>query len=217
MITTIKFTDDWRCFSKDEQLVFFPGVNLLVGDQGCGKSSLLTAIRNCGSKLSRGDRGYSEKKQAELVTTGVSKTYTFDFERDNYRTKGYFDGSIGFHISAMYQSHGEVNNCLLEALGVVENSVCFIDEPDMALSIRSVLRLAEILKDLAKPEKGNQVIAAVHNPFLIAEFEQVLSLEHRRWMTSEEFIAAQQGPRVETKVSEVGMLKGFKSKKASRP
>ena len=184
MITSIKFTDDWRCFSKDEKLVFFPGVNLLVGDQGCGKSSLLAAIRNCGSKLSLGDRGYSEKKQAALVTTGVSTTYAFDFEHDNYRTKGFFDGAVGFQISAMYKSHGEVNNHLLKALSEVKNSVCFIDEPDMALSIRSVLQLAKLLNDLGTPEKGNQIIAAVHNPFLIAEFDQVLSLEHRRWMLS---------------------------------
>ena len=44
MLNTLKFKENWRCFKAGDTFDFRPGVNLLVGDQGCGKSSLLQAI-----------------------------------------------------------------------------------------------------------------------------------------------------------------------------
>jgi predicted ATPase len=38
---------------------------------------------------------------------------------------------------------------------------------------------------------GGQVIATAHNPIVIAGFPEVYSLEHRRWMSSREFIESQ--------------------------
>ncbi len=72
---------------------------------------------------------------------------------------------------------------LSEAQG---RTLLLLDEPDMALSIRSVHRLAALLQRAA--DDGHQVIAAVHNPIVIASQPRVLSLEDRTWMSSERFI-----------------------------
>jgi predicted ATPase len=66
-------------------------------------------------------------------------------------------------------------------------TLLLLDEPDMALSIRSVHRLAALLQRAA--DDGHQVIAAVHNPIVIASQPRVLSLEDGMWLSSERFIA----------------------------
>jgi len=197
MLTSLEVTNDWRCFAAGERFPFYPGVNLFVGDQGCGKSSLLGLIRNCGSKLKTSDRDRSDKKHATLTFEGPeSQSLAFDFEKDNFRTKGYFDGAVGFHVGSLFASHGETNQTLLNTLDKVENSVLFLDEPDMALSIRSAHALAQLFARVA--ERGNQILAAVHNVVVIQYFEQVLSLEHRRWLPSKDFIAWQYEPKLDT-------------------
>jgi len=65
--------------------------------------------------------------------------------------------------------------------------VCWIqDEPDGNLSIRSCLQLAKLFKQAL--ENGCQVIASIHSPVVMEQFEKVYSLEHRRWMKPQEFI-----------------------------
>ena len=61
-----------------------------------------------------------------------------------------------------------------------------MDEPDMALSIRSVNKLVKLFKLLIR--KQNHIICSVHNPILINGFNEVLSLEHKKWMLGSEFI-----------------------------
>jgi len=179
MIKSIRFKTDWRCFKEGDFFEFEPGVNLLVGDQGTGKSSILTLFRwatNQETEL---------RKVADLKCDGLVELRIFDFERDNPRTRGYVKFAADVYMR--YQSHG---NCVLALFDVMDEETdtkkCFVlDEPDMALSIRSINKITAKLQ-----ATNHQVIAAVHNPFLIRAFPQVLSVEHKRWMPSEEFISS---------------------------
>lgn len=67
-----------------------------------------------------------------------------------------------------------------------------MDEPDMALSIRSIAKLVGKLRQAV--QNNCQVIAAVHNPLLINSFDEVFSVEHRRWMKSSQFVELQWQP-----------------------
>ncbi len=116
----------------------------------------------------------------------------FDFEKDNRRTLSYFEVDIQFQLAAMFHSHGQSNMAMLENLGTAKGAMLFLDEPDMALSIRSVKRLADIF--LALAANGCQVIAAVHHPFLIWAFPEVYSLDTRQWVGSREFVNSQLKP-----------------------
>ena len=49
MIKSLKFKDDYICFFKNQSFEF-KGVTLLVGDQGCGKSTMLSLLFNLISK-----------------------------------------------------------------------------------------------------------------------------------------------------------------------
>jgi predicted ATPase len=191
MITQVEFTKDFRCFTAGEVIKFRPGVNLLVGDQGCGKSTLLATIRNCGSKLKASDRAYRKERCAEVKvhSEGPVQTMAFDFEYDNLRTKGHFGENIQQQVGSMFASHGEVNRVIHRSMSKAKDTIIFLDEPDMALSIRSCYELGRTMQECAAA--GCQIIAAVHSYVVIELFEQVLSLEHREWMDTDVFISDQ--------------------------
>lgn len=191
MLKSITFTQEWRCFKVDDTFSFLPGVNLLVGDQGCGKSSLLSAIRNNGMKLSYSDPDHSSHKVAKVVVDAVADSFKFDFEKDSFRTRKYIGDNPMFQVMSHKVSHGEANRLVLDNLDGIKGSVIFMDEPDMALSIRSIYKLVAQMKQFHAD--GNQVIVAVHNPFVIQSFDNVLSLEHRLWMPGSDFIQIHEG------------------------
>lgn len=172
MLESITFLKDYRVFKEGQMFEFKPGINLLVGEQGTGKSSLLKLI--------------AEHKRDILdpKTTGDKsiRTRFFDFESNNPRTKSYIETATD--IAIRFVSHGECNNKLLRAISTFDKDVLILmDEPDMALSIRSIHKLYKLLQEMP-----NQVVCSVHNPLLIELVGEVLSLEHDKWMSSNEFI-----------------------------
>jgi len=186
MLKSIRFIRDYRCFKKDDAFTFRPGINLLVGEQGTGKSTLINIVRD------EGKGGKTKDRTITLEATPI-KMMAFDFEKDTPRGKSYFNDDMDMiaQVQCLFVSHGEMNNAILKALGTHKEILFMMDEPDMALSIRSCHKLVGLFKKAA--EEKCQVIAAVHNPIIIEAFPEVLSLEHRKWMTSKDFIDAHKG------------------------
>jgi predicted ATPase len=183
MIESLQLKEDWRCFQKDELFEFRPGVNLLVGDQGSGKSSILTFFQWAISNLE------SHKKTLEQLANIKCQSVElrfFDFEKQNPRTKSRIDHIAD--VALRWTSHGAAVLAIIDVLKEPSEKakVFIMDEPDMALSVRSIHKIIITLQ-----QTKHQVIAAVHNPFLIQAFPEVLSMEHRRWMPSEEFLESQ--------------------------
>jgi predicted ATPase len=191
MIESITFKKDWRCFKAGEQVNFRPGINLLVGDQGCGKSSVLQAIRDIAIT---GDRRM--KDLIGIKFTGKFRVSYFDTEKNNPRTMSYLDDGMGlFQVQSHFASHGQTMRPILEAMP--EEGVLLVDEPDTALSPRSILDLIKLLR--SRESRGMQLLVACHNPWLIEDAEEVLSLEHRRWLIPSEFLAIHRTRPVEKK------------------
>jgi predicted ATPase len=191
MLRSIRFERDYRCFREGQTVEFRPGLNLLVGDQGCGKSTIIELVRNRASR----HKWLSDPVSAIAAVDADKGTPCagFDFEKDNYRTRPNFDDNAGLHVAAGQASHGQVTTKVLWGLTRLPSPhLIMLDEPDMALSPRTVMQLAHLLVDLA--ERGHQVVASCHNPWLIEIAPEVLSLEHGRWMPSGEFLASHSGP-----------------------
>lgn len=191
----VVFTRPWRCFNRGRKITFRPGVNLLVGDQGSGKSTLLELITSYTS--SRKLENEEARKTIKLLVGANARVMSFDFERDNPRTLSHFHENadmMGFQIASRHRSHGEtalglINSFVIHLTEKPKPDLCVVllDEPDMALSPRSARKLARAFDEIAAA--GHQVIAAVHNPIVIASQDEVYSLEHRRWMSSKTFLA----------------------------
>lgn len=176
MLKRVTFKRDYRCFKQGETISFEP-LTLLVGDQGCGKSTVLQLLTNAG-----------RKDASEIISIEATPiaTRAFDYEKDSPRKGDVFTRTDVF---SRMVSHGEFVRKLNESI-CEQKGVCWLqDEPDASLSIRSCLKLAEDIKTALA--NGCQVIAAVHAVTLIQQFKRVFSLEDRSWMTPDEFIQRQ--------------------------
>jgi len=195
MINMVLVLKPWRCFTGEEVIHFRPGVNLIVGDQGSGKSSLFQAIQLRGMSTPASWKLPPKDEVPVMIDWQGDPVpvFAFDFEHDSYRTKPFFEGDFPFHLNAMHSSHGEMVVAMFDKLEETKLAdmpmFVLVDEPDMALSIRSCLRLVRIFKRVA--ELGGQVIATAHNPILIGGFEEVYSIEHGEWMTSQKYMNTQ--------------------------
>jgi len=197
MIHALEFIADHRCFKIGDTLTFRSGLNLLVGDQGSGKSTALRLIINSAKSgaLDRHDRADAEK--VCKLRVDPMRVMSFDFEKDNPRVSAHFSDRMdyGAQITSRWKSHGEFTNMVLHALLQIDKpTILLVDEPDMALSMRSITKLIDIFKDVVS--KGCQVLAAVHHPWIIESTPEVYSLEHRRWMSSAAFLVEMRKPEV---------------------
>lgn len=188
MLDSVKFLKSWRCFKEGDVIDFRPGINLLVGDQGCGKSSLLTVLNN--------DGVIDKDKIASLDAPAGTITYYLDFEKGSIRGMEFQTAQLkGIDIQAvlanMWCSHGESVNAILRSMPSKKDAIIFNDEPDMALSIRSIKKLFNLMTEHVA-EYNQQIIVSCHNPYLMELVGDVYSLEHRTWMNYSDFKTAMQ-------------------------
>jgi len=194
IIHCISFISAFRVFKPGDLITFRPGVNLIVGEQGSGKSSMYKMLVDfviggeTKSKFTKDDAA----KICNVIPTGPCKVAVMDFEKGNPRILSYFNhDDIQFQMSSLFSSHGECVNGLIKTLQREKEEVpttFIMDEPDMALSIRSIYKLIDTLEILVA--NGHQLIANVHNPLLIASQPEVYDMAKREWMTSKKFIAS---------------------------
>lgn len=189
----IEFNEDFRCYKAGEIIEFKPGINLVVGDQGCGKSSLFDAIiKNFGILTADYDPNSSYVfLDTESMNPRLDESYKAHRNFSNWREedKAKAEAAIDrFALGFNQQSHGQVMLPLLLAKKD-KRKTFFIDEPEAGLSIRSQYKVLNHYKELAK---NNQLIIATHSSIFIQEIGEVLSLENgRKWMSASEFIELQ--------------------------
>src|SRR5690242_18355643 len=90
MLSSVTFIKDFRCFKAAERVDLHPGINLLVGDQGAGKSSLISILRGVGGDhIALGPMSIKEARATVKIAVTVGekfKFFGFDFEKENPRT-----------------------------------------------------------------------------------------------------------------------------------
>jgi len=188
-ILSVKIKKNYRTLSKDLMIELRP-LTLLVGEQGCGKSSLLDLLQKNSDKIELGLSDYVLKNSID--------SFYFDTEKMNPRTvdvqSAYSnpDGTkkgigMGNALSTYFKSHGEtLKEFTVNRIHQAKNCVLLMDEPESALSLRNQYKLSNELHDAVN--RNVQVIISTHCLPIIESVEEVYSLEHNRWMTSKEFI-----------------------------
>lgn len=198
-ISKISFRESYRNLPAD--LVIEPrALNLLVGEQGSGKSSLLELMHEHGTR-----KGKKSVLGIELTPETIQKgvtTYYFDSEKHNPRMKDpshytNVDGTnrgIGYvsALTSRFVSHGELlKQFTVDGLVRAKDSIVFIDEPESGLSIRNQYKLVASVNEAVY--NGCQLFIATHCLPLIESCEHVYSMEHRCWIESGAFIETQKG------------------------
>ena len=187
-IKKVTFTEDFRCFSKSAVIEFGPGVNIIVGDQGTGKSSLYTCIQEAATSKTAADKEHSVLK----VKGDPIGVFAFDFEKDNHRTSSYFSPQLpmDFQAEMRFISHGEYAKTMFYQVKTAKKALLLMDEPDTALSPRSCLHLAKMFQRLVD-KQDCQVIVMCHNPILFMSQEEVYNLEEMAWINAADYLQKQ--------------------------
>ena len=205
----------FEIFSKDFMIEFKSGVNIIVGENGCGKSTLIRLIRgyvgtsfkdliSFDDKMKNENyylRHYQDNYNGPLIIDGIAKyinTIFFDGENDNpvialpkmiNPMKDDFVKLTTEYIFSNEESHGESMLPLINY--ILDNAkggyTIFMDEPETALSLGNQLKLAQKLKKSAN-EFGNQLIVSTHSLAIINEFQDIYDMEDRKWVDSRIYV-----------------------------
>lgn len=190
----VKFNNDFRCYKAGDTIEFTKDITLLVGEQGCGKSSLFYSIMNFHESGISADFDPNSSYlflDTEKMNPRLEDSYKAHRKFDNWRDddKAKAEAAVDrFALDYNEQSHGQIMLPLLLANKNVKNKTLFFDEPEAGLSIRSQYKVLEHFKKLSK---NNQLVIATHSIVLIKEIGEVYSLEHKKYMSADEFIETQ--------------------------
>lgn len=179
----ISITSDHRitklpAFPKGHTFALDRGITWIVGENGTGKSTLLSAIKQ---RTDRADIEIMRKHPVyfdELEDLG-SKTalYYFDSEKSNPRSQPV--GSM-FTAASHFVSHGETITAILLGLEKIPGTgmIILIDEPESALSPWRQKEIAAFLKKFSE-ERDAQIICSTHSiVFIESGFGSILELNN---------------------------------------
>ena len=140
---------------KEDIIHFKPGINLIIGENGCGKSSLFKLLTHPSE----------EEKEVCKVDSIIGTYYLFDFEKDNPRKSSSITTMP--QITSRLMSHGESNKAIIQLMAKEESKNCmfFMDEPEQALDIKGIKMLLKIIKS----SKALQINIITHHPYLILD------------------------------------------------
>ena len=202
-------------FPKNLVIELNSGVNIIVGENGSGKSTFISLIKNyVGKPLDNLSRHFSKYKDEEdhhahyqddyngYIKVDGKVTYKntifFNGEEDNPITaipkminpsKGNFISLSAQLFFSQEESHGE---SMIPVLDYILNEAkggytIFMDEPETALSLKNQIKLAHQIKRSAE-EYGNQLIISTHSLAIIQEFFTIFDMETRKWGKREKYV-----------------------------
>lgn len=139
-----------RCRVKRyRNLAFEPGLNLLIGPNGTGKSTIMKAIAECPDcqRVEDGEAEYvyfdTENMNPHM---GVSPTQTLKV--------------MALRTRAMFSSHGEILQAAFSTLRITPRTCLLLDEPEAGQDFAHVMALHASMQRAAA--RGAQVICATH-------------------------------------------------------
>lgn len=142
-----------RRVKRYRHLSFTPGLNLLIGPNGTGKSTILEAIAEC--------------PDCRRIEEGPTEYVHFDTERMNPHLGGGPTGDyrhVVVRTRALFSSHGETLRDAFSTLRVTPRTCLLLDEPESGQDFDNVLALRAAMDRAVS--RGAQVICSTHQVLL---------------------------------------------------
>jgi len=179
-----RFVDYFELKEKYETIkpfkcVFKTGLNVIVGENGSGKSTML--------RLMMGEK--QEFFEAKMVKGANMDCRFFDTEMDNPRRNSPDPNakeSYAYSISSLFISHGEAMLPIITHCGTMNDIIILFDEPESGISL---LNQKKIMTAFRKAARNNcQIIVATHSYVIINKVKEVFCLDINEWISSKEYL-----------------------------
>jgi predicted ATPase len=190
----------FKLFSKGFSIEFNSNINIITGENGIGKSTLMNFIKppetDRLSNLRMNDDGtiipeeevikekykkylnnasvklnFSKNPNYIILGNKIHKNDLIKSYSDNFSESNALKPQNLLTIWDMQSfSNGENILDYVEGLKQIQNSLIVLDEPETSLSINSQLKIKETLLEVSKT---NQLIIITHSPIIMSLSEQI--------------------------------------------
>ena len=173
----VERTRDYKTlFKKGQSIKTEKGINIIVGDNGCGKSSLIKELIKTHRETLRIAHLDLEKANPTINKPAPKKGVLHGYEIEEILNQ--FMWSI--------ESHGETREGVL--MGMLESDlddldVIILDEPEQGLSLKNQAKYYRKLEELK-----TEVLVITHSKVFIELAEKVFDVETMEWIDSKTYL-----------------------------